>query len=169
MSPEQAQGEPVDHRSDLFSLGSVLYAMCTGRPPFRATGTMAVLKRVCEDTPRPIREVNPEIPEWLCDITAKLHAKKPADRFQSATEVADLLSRHLAHLQQPAVMPAPAPMVQASAECHPVDESADSFPPIAVRILGWIQYACVSVVFVGCVLLGFYSSMGPTWRIVVLA
>jgi serine/threonine protein kinase len=101
MSPEQAQGEAVDHRSDLFSLGSVLYAMCTGMPPFRATGTMAVLKRVREDTPRPIREINPDIPEWLCDIIAKLHAKKPADRFQSATEVAELLSQHLAHLQQP--------------------------------------------------------------------
>jgi serine/threonine protein kinase/tetratricopeptide (TPR) repeat protein len=107
MSPEQAHGEAVDHRSDLFSLGSVLYAMCTGRPPFRASGSMAVLKRVCEDTPRPIREVNPDIPEWLSDIIAKLHAKEPADRFQSATQVAELLSQHLAHLQQPAVVPLP--------------------------------------------------------------
>ncbi len=73
--------------------------MCTGRPPFRAGGTMAVLKRVCEDTPRPIREINPEIPEWLCDIIAKLHAKKPEDRFQSAKEVADLLSSYLQELQ----------------------------------------------------------------------
>jgi serine/threonine protein kinase/tetratricopeptide (TPR) repeat protein len=107
MSPEQAHGEAVDHRSDLFSLGSVLYAMCTGRPPFRASGSMAVLKRVCEDTPRPIREVNPDIPDWLVAIIAKLHAKEPADRFQSAKEVAELLSQHLAHLQQPAVVPLP--------------------------------------------------------------
>src|SRR6185436_1237719 len=64
MSPEQANGEAVDHRSDLFSLGSVLYVMCTGRPPFRATTTMAVLKRVIDDSPRPIRESNPEIPAW---------------------------------------------------------------------------------------------------------
>src|SRR5262245_21003797 len=56
MSPEQAEGKPVDHRSDLFSLGSVLYAMCTGRPPFRAGSNMGVLKRVCEETPTPIRE-----------------------------------------------------------------------------------------------------------------
>src|SRR5207302_1627506 len=54
MSPEQARGEAVDHRTDLFSLGSVLYTLSTGRPPFRASGTMAVLKRVCEETPRPI-------------------------------------------------------------------------------------------------------------------
>ena len=59
MAPEQAKGETLDHRADLFSLGSVLYVMCTGRPPFRASGTLAVLKRVCEDTPRPIREVIP--------------------------------------------------------------------------------------------------------------
>src|SRR5262249_42963578 len=58
MAPEQARAESVDHRADLFSLGSVIYAMCTGRSPFRAETTVAVLKRVCDDTPRPIREVN---------------------------------------------------------------------------------------------------------------
>src|SRR5438094_4144138 len=68
MSPEQANGEAVDHRSDLFSLGSVLYAMCTGRPPFRASSSMAVLKRVIEAAPRPIREINDEIPDWLCAV-----------------------------------------------------------------------------------------------------
>ena len=108
MSPEQAAGRPVDHRSDLFSLGSVLYAMCTGRPPFRAGTSMAVLKRVCEDTPRPIREINPEIPDWLAAIVEKLHAKDPAERFQSAEEVAELLGQHLAHVQHPSVVPLPA-------------------------------------------------------------
>ena len=53
MAPEQARGEPVDHRADLFSLGSVLYAMCTGQPPFRAGNTVAVLRQVAEETPRP--------------------------------------------------------------------------------------------------------------------
>src|SRR5580658_8742721 len=101
MAPEQARGEPLDHRADLFSLGSVLYALCTGRPPFRALGTMAVLKRVIEDTPRPVRETNPEVPDWLEAIIAKLHAKKPEERFQTAKEVAELLGQHLAHLQQP--------------------------------------------------------------------
>jgi predicted Ser/Thr protein kinase len=113
MSPEQADGLHVDHRSDLFSLGTVLYAMCTGRPPFRATGTVAVLKRVVEDTPRPIREINSEIPDWLCDIIAKLHAKKPEDRFPTAKEVAELLGQHLAHLQQPEWRPRPAAVAAA--------------------------------------------------------
>jgi uncharacterized protein (TIGR03067 family) len=124
MAPEQAAAESVDHRADLFSLGSVMYAMCTGHPPFRASGTMAVLKRVCEDTPRPIREVNPDIPDWLCNIISKLHAKKPAERFQAAQEVADLLGQHLAHEQQPTQVPLPPPvqppLLQQPGEAWPV-------------------------------------------------
>ncbi len=92
MAPEQAKGDTLDHRADLFSLGSVLYVMCTGRPPFRASGTLAVLKRVCDEDPRPIREVIPEVPEWLCRVVEKLHAKDPDARFQTAREVADVLA-----------------------------------------------------------------------------
>jgi|GEM_PF-2698991 len=103
MSPEQAQNEPVDHRSDLFSLGSVLYAMCTGRSPFRGDSMVTVIRRVCDDEPRPIREVNPDIPEWLVAIIDRLLAKDPDKRFQTASEVADLLGRYLAHLQHPSV------------------------------------------------------------------
>jgi serine/threonine protein kinase/formylglycine-generating enzyme required for sulfatase activity/Tol biopolymer transport system component len=101
MSPEQALGEGVDHRSDLFSLGSVLYAMCTGRPPFRGDNAMAVLRRVIDEAPRPIREVNAEIPEWLCDIIDKLLAKKLEERYQTAKEVAGVLEESLARLQYP--------------------------------------------------------------------
>src|SRR5438132_308878 len=107
MSPEQAEGKAIDHRSDLFSLGSVLYAMCTGRPPFRASSGMAVLKRVCEETPRPIRETTADIPDWLVAVIDKLHAKDPAGRYQTAAEVAELLNQHLAHLQHPSVVPLP--------------------------------------------------------------
>ena len=115
MSPEQSDGKPVDARSDLFSLGSVLHAMCTGRPPFRGSTARSVLKRVVEDAPPLIRETNSEMPDWLCAIVAKLQAKNPADRYQAATEVADVLGRHLAHLQHPAQMSDPAAPVPASA------------------------------------------------------
>ena len=101
MSPEQAHGAALDHRSDLFSLGSVLYAMCTGRAPFRAETTVATLRRVCDDTPRPIHGINPDIPDWLGAIIDRLLAKKPEERFQTAAEVADLLGQHLAELQRP--------------------------------------------------------------------
>jgi serine/threonine protein kinase len=100
MAPEQARGEATDRRADLFSLGSVLYVMCTGRPPFRAPTAMAVLNRVTEDTPRPIREIIPEAPKWLCAIIARLHVKEPEGRFASAQQVAELLDRHLAKLHQ---------------------------------------------------------------------
>ncbi|MGA2066699.1 MAG: protein kinase [Thermoguttaceae bacterium] len=108
MSPEQARGESVDQRSDLFSLGSVLYAMCTGRAPFRAETSYGVLRRITDEEPRPIRQLNPDIPEWLCRIVAKLMSKQPGDRFQSAREVAGLLEECLAHVQQPTVVPLPA-------------------------------------------------------------
>ena len=88
MSPEQAQGDSVDRRSDLFSLGSVLYAMCTGRPAFRADSHLAVMRRVCDDTPRPLVEVNPQIPEFLTELIDRLLQKDPACRFQSAKKSA---------------------------------------------------------------------------------
>jgi serine/threonine-protein kinase len=105
MAPEQAQGGFVDHRADLFSLGSILYTMCAGHPPFRASNPLAVLKRVVEDTPRPLRQINPAVPDWLEHLIAKLHAKDPADRFQSAAEVAVLLERCLARLQRSSTGP----------------------------------------------------------------
>jgi serine/threonine protein kinase len=107
MAPEQARGETVDYRADLFSLGSVLYAMCTGLPPFRATTTMGVLKRVSEEAPRPIKEIRPEIPGWLVAVIERLHAKNPGERYQSATELANVLGQHLAQLQQASWTPQP--------------------------------------------------------------
>lgn len=101
MSPEQANGDAVDLRSDLFSLGGVLYSMCTARPPFRAETTFGVLRRIRETAPRSIREINPDIPGWLERITLKLLAKEASERFSSADEVAMLLEQCLAHVQQP--------------------------------------------------------------------
>jgi tRNA A-37 threonylcarbamoyl transferase component Bud32 len=98
MSPEQANGKRVDHRSDLFSLGSVLYTLSTGQPPFRGRTTIEVVQAVREETPRPAREVNPDVPEPLSELIARLHANDPADRPASAAEVADLLTRLLAGL-----------------------------------------------------------------------
>jgi serine/threonine protein kinase len=108
MAPEQARGETLDHRADLFSLGSVLYALCTGQPPFAGQTTLAVLFNVCQQTPPPIQGINPAIPSWLCAVIAKLHARNPGDRFQSAAEVARLLGQYRAHLEQPRSVPAPA-------------------------------------------------------------
>lgn len=100
MAPEQAQGLPLDHRADLFSLGSVLYQMASGRPPFRASTTVAVLRRVADEMPRPIQDIMPSVPDWYCKIVAKLHAKRPEDRIQSAREVTDLFARNQAAIQE---------------------------------------------------------------------
>jgi serine/threonine protein kinase len=107
MAPEQARGEAVDPRADLFSLGSVLYACCTGVPPFRAGTALEVLRQVSDLTPVPIRERNPEVPAWLEALIVRLLAKDPGRRFQSAAEVAALLEGYLAHLRQPALAAAP--------------------------------------------------------------
>src|SRR5439155_21743650 len=119
---EQAEGHPLDHRSDLFSLGSTLYAMCTGHPPFRAASTLAVLKRVCEDTPRPIREVNSEIPPWLSAVVERLLAKRPEDRFPSAQEVAEVFANYLSGLQlhggvHERILAMPAPAMKVKCPC----------------------------------------------------
>jgi serine/threonine protein kinase len=141
MSPEQAQGLPMDARSDLFSLGCVLYAMCTGRSPFRAETTFATVRRVCEDKPRPIREVNSEIPLWLVEIIDRLLAKQPAVRFQSAAEVSELLSGHLAEVQHPSTVgQSPAPVVKSSRRTaygsRPLLWSAATVLLFAVLLLG---------------------------------
>jgi hypothetical protein len=108
MSPEQVRGESIDARSDLFGLGCVLYALCTGHPPFRSETSYAVLRRITDDTPRPIRETNASIPEWLERIVMKLLAKSPDDRYASAVEVHTLLEKCLAHVQQPTTVELPA-------------------------------------------------------------
>lgn len=113
MSPEQAQGHAVDARSDLFSLGCLLYAMCTGRSPFRGETAVATLRRVCDDPPRPISQINPDVPEWLEALIEQLLEKSPDDRIQTAAEVADLLQQYLGHVQNPRVVPLP-PAVRSS-------------------------------------------------------
>ena len=101
MSPEQSRGEPVDARSDLFSLGTVLYTLATGRTPFRAESTYGILRRLSDESPRPLREISPQFPAWFEMIIHKLLAKHPGDRYASAIEVAQLMEGCLAHVQQP--------------------------------------------------------------------
>ena len=107
MSPEQARGEAIDARSDLFSLGSVLYTLATGRAPFRAESTYGILRRLTDEAPRPVREITPQLPAWFAMIVHKLLAKQPSERFGSASEVAQLLEGCLAHVQQPTMVELP--------------------------------------------------------------
>lgn len=103
MSPEQTRGQRADCRSDLFSLGSLMYFLATGRLPFRAETPLGVLHRIQNDEPTPVRQVNPQISKTLSEVIGMLLKKVPEARFQTAAEVHELLEKHLAYLHQPDV------------------------------------------------------------------
>lgn len=80
MSPEQATGRQVDARTDLFSLGSVLYHVATGQPPFTGSNSTAILHKVSEERPTHVTRLNPDLPGWLADLVDGLLSKEPAER-----------------------------------------------------------------------------------------
>ena len=89
MSPEQLRGQYVDHRSDIFSLGVLLYEMATGRRPFSGAGNSDVMSSILRDTPLPLTQTNPDLPEELGRIVTQCLEKEPAERYQSVVEVRD--------------------------------------------------------------------------------
>jgi eukaryotic-like serine/threonine-protein kinase len=93
LSPEQAQGLPVDPRSDLYSLGCCLYEMLTGTVPFRGATPVAILYRHVREAPTPPRRLNPDVPPALEAICLKALAKRPEDRYQTAVELREDLQR----------------------------------------------------------------------------
>lgn len=103
MSPEQAKGLPLDARTDLFSLGSVIYEMATGKTPFSGDSTAEVFAALLREDPKPVSAVNPAMPKSLDPIVSKLLAKDPAQRYASAEELQEDLERLV-----PGAAPAPA-------------------------------------------------------------
>jgi eukaryotic-like serine/threonine-protein kinase len=91
MAPEQIDGRPVDERCDIFALGVILYEMLAGRPPFSGDAPSGVIAAVLTAQPPPLRTFVPEVPIALSNVVAKCLAKRPADRWQSANEVAAAL------------------------------------------------------------------------------
>ncbi len=94
MAPEQLDDEPPSERSDLFSLGSVLYYMATGRPAFAAKSTASTIRKVIEAHPEAATKVNPNLPNWLGALIRKLLNKDPARRPDSAEYVVDTIAKH---------------------------------------------------------------------------
>jgi tetratricopeptide (TPR) repeat protein len=96
MSPEQAEGATVNHLSDVYGLGAILYEILTGRPPFEGTETRDLLRRVVVEAPARPRDVVPGTPRALEAVCLKAMAKKPAGRYTSAAELADEVRHFLA-------------------------------------------------------------------------
>ena len=101
MSPEQSRGVGIDCRSDLFGLGSVLYFMLTGRPPFRADGAMAVLNRICHDSHRPVCQINDGVPHEVSRLVDRLLEKDPERRIPTAESASRELTGLLTKWRSP--------------------------------------------------------------------
>lgn len=112
MSPEQARDEELDYRTDLFSLGCVIYEASTGRSPFRSSTPYGAIRKVIDENPPSVRSLVSELPEWFAEIVRRLLSKDKNSRFQSAAEVAALLKQCLAHVEQPQLVPFPKSLFQ---------------------------------------------------------
>jgi serine/threonine-protein kinase len=166
LSPEQARGERVDARSDLYSTGCLLYELLTGRPPFTGDSPVAIAYQHVRENPIPPSRVDPEIPGWADAIVLKAMAKDPADRYQSAGEMRQDIQRALSG------MPVAAPtrtelyqgtrrMGQGTMQAGPTSAipayryGADDEPPSGKRRLWlWIAIGLVVLLLLG---LGAYA------------
>ena len=130
MSPEQVNGLKVDARSDLYSIGIVLYELLAGRLPFEADSTYGVLDKQLHSTPQPPIELNPALPPQLNAIILKALAKDPADRFQTADAFRDALKPFCTATQLgPATLRDPVPATFAAAAAPPPPPPSSGYPP----------------------------------------
>jgi serine/threonine protein kinase/tetratricopeptide (TPR) repeat protein len=146
MSPEQAAADKaLDARTDIYSLGIVLYEMLAGETPFTAPTAQAMMARRLLETPRPIREVRETVPEGVAQAVARALAKSPADRFATAAEFARALeesgSRTVSAAPSPAAQPTvPAPAAQRSGRRAPLTLALGIGFVLGLGVLfGWLR------------------------------
>ena len=132
LSPEQARGETVDARSDLYSAGCLLYELLTGRPPFTGDSPVSVAYQHVREAPVPPSQIDPEIGPDIDAIVLKSLAKDPADRYQSAREMKADITRVLAGQEATAVVPRVASATVAAAV---VDSPTRVVPPVPVAVV----------------------------------
>ncbi|TNF77282.1 MAG: serine/threonine-protein kinase [Acidobacteria bacterium] len=153
MSPEQVQGEPVDHRTDLFSLGVILYEMITGHRPFSGKNSAALISSILRDTPAPVVEIRAGLPAQVDRILRRCVEKDPDRRFQSAGEVCD----ELRNLEQalPATRPAP---VEAAPE--PITAEKESVPAPAPRTGFDYRWLAVPAIIASAIISVYFAVPG---------
>ncbi|MEO1530412.1 MAG: protein kinase, partial [Planctomycetota bacterium] len=151
LAPETLDEElPYDGRGDLFSLGSVLYALCSGGSPFDSDSLLKTLRNIERKQPTPIRNRNSDVPEWLAQIIAKLLQKDPRQRFQSAGQVAQALQVGLS--ERPSI----APVIQAK-KSRPNTKSTRKKQPVSLVVS---MVATLLVLVTGAALLTWMQRSG---------
>ncbi len=154
MAPEQARGDDIDPRADLFSLGVVLYECLAGKPPFEGKTPLAVLRQVADTPHTSLRKINADVPEWLEDVIDSLLTKTVDERIPSAAVLAEILSAHVGpngsgtceELDSP-----PCPMLPGKALSHPARKryrrklaALTAIPFVAGLALGVIGFWAIS-------------------------
>ena len=181
LSPEQARGERVDARSDLYSTGCLMYELLTGRPPFTGDSPVAIAYQHVRENPVPPSVVDPEIPSWADAIVLKAMAKDRADRYQSAAEMRMDVQRAMngmavaaptrmdmyGHTQQMggATMMAASPTTAVPPYGSGQDESDGGPPRRSYRALLWILGLLVVLGAVGALAYMMFGSSGKTYAV----
>jgi len=183
LSPEQARGERVDARSDLYSTGCLLYELLTGRPPFTGDSPVAIAYQHVRENPVPPSRVDPEIPAWADSIVLKAMEKDPGDRYQSAGEMRNDIQRALQGMPL-AASPTPArtagyqgtrrmgaatQMAGATSAIPPYDYGPPQRPPELERRKRWpwVLAALVAVALIAGLVyvFNYVSSSGSSYAV----
>lgn len=136
MSPEQChQSGPLDARSDVYSLGVIVYEMLTGRVPFTGESPTVIMMKQVQDPPPSIRELRPDLPAGVDAVVARALAKQPADRFQSAGELAGALAEaaSVASASAPVAAPVAAPITEPNTPVAATQQNLDEVTVVNPR------------------------------------
>jgi serine/threonine protein kinase len=133
MSPEQGSGQKVDHKTDIYSLGIILYEMMTGKPPFEAETPVAIIFKHVHDPLPPPSSVNPEISDEVEKVILKSLAKNPDDRFRMMRELVDALSRAVVASQRPKPAAVELPPTQIEAAPISYETQTVELPPTQIE------------------------------------